>query len=138
MSEFHPNRVRPPRPRYTLRRALGAWPLLVWLGVIAMAFWAYNKGVKFTRMNGLVDPITEAVAADEDSRIAKILVRTGDKVKKGDPVVELDTAVLDAQISKLQAAIRSDLEDRLLSHEIPVCSTPTRVPRAPRRRTHRR
>jgi multidrug resistance efflux pump len=118
MSEFHPNRVRPPRPRFTLRRALAFWPALVWLGVLAMAYWAYNKGVKFTRMNGLVDPITEAVAADEDSRISKILVRTGTKVKRNDKIVELDTGILDAQISKLEAAIRADLEDRLLSHEL--------------------
>jgi multidrug resistance efflux pump len=118
MSEFHPNRVRPLRPRLTVRRVLAFWPALVWLGVVATAVWAYNKGIKFTRMNGLVDPITEAVAADEDSRIERILVRTGTPVKKGDPVVELDTKVLDAQIAKLEAAIRSDLEDRLLNHEL--------------------
>jgi len=118
MSEFHPNRVRPPRPRLTPRRILNFWPLLVWFAVLGMAFWAYNKGVKFTRMNGLVDPIQEAVAADEDSRILEILVKTGTPVKKDDPVAKLDTAILDAQISKLEAAIRSDVEDRLLSHEL--------------------
>ena len=118
MSEFHPNRVRPPRPRVTLRRILNFWPLLVWVLVLAMAFWAYNKGVKFSRMNGLVDPIQEAVAADEDARILQILVKTGTTVKKGTPLVKLDTAVLDAQIGKLEKAIRSDLEDRLLSHEL--------------------
>ena len=118
MSEFHPNRVRPHRPRLTARRLLNFWPLLVWIGVLGMAYWAYNKGVKFTRMNGLVDPIQEAVAADEDSRILKILVKTGSPGQKGRPVVELDTGVLDAQIGKLEAAIKSDLEDRLLSHEL--------------------
>lgn len=118
MSEFHPNRVRPHRPRLTLRRLLNFWPLLVWVGVLGMAFWAYNKGVRFTRMNGLVDPIQEAVAADEDSRILEILVKTGTPVKKGDPLVRLDTSILDAQIGKLVAAIRADVEDRLLSHEL--------------------
>ena len=118
MSEFHPNRVRPLRPRFTLRRLINFWPLLVWLGVLGMAYWAYKKGVHFTRMNGLVDPITEAVAADEDSRIKEILVTTGTPVKKGDKLVVLDTGIIDAQIEKLQAAIRADLEDRLLSHEL--------------------
>jgi len=118
MSEFHPNRVRPHRPRLTTRRLLNFWPLFVWIGVLGMAFWAYNKGVKFTRMNGLVDPIQEAVAADEDSRILEILVKTGTPVKKGDPLVKLDTGILEAQIGKLEAAIRADLEDRLLSHEL--------------------
>jgi multidrug resistance efflux pump len=118
MSEFHPNRVRPQRPRFTTRRLLNFWPLLVWVAVIGMAYWAYAKGVRFTRMNGLVDPIQEAVAADEDSRILKILVKTGTPVKKGDPVVELDTGVLNAQIGKLEAGIKADLEDRLLSHEL--------------------
>lgn len=118
MSEFHPNRVRPHRPRFTVRRLLNFWPLFIWVGVIGMAYWAYAKGVKFTRMNGLVDPIQEAVAADEDSRIEEILVTTGTKVKKGDPVVRLDTAIIKTQITKLEAAIRSDLEDRSLSHEL--------------------
>ena len=66
-------------------------------------------------MNGLVDPITEAVAADEDSRIEEILVRTGKPVKKGRPGRQARHQILDAQIKKLEAAIRSDLEDRLLS-----------------------
>lgn len=118
MSEFHPNRVRPHRPRLTARRLLNFWPLLVWIAVLGMAYWAYSKGVKFTRMNGLVDPIQEAVAADEDSRILEILVNTGSVVKKGDPVVKLDTGIIDAQIKKLEAAIKSDLQDRLLSHEL--------------------
>jgi multidrug resistance efflux pump len=118
MSEFHPNRVRPQRPRLTARRLLNFWPFLIWIAVVGLALWAHNKGVRFTRMNGLVDPIQEAVAADEDSRILKILVKTGTPVKKGDPVIELDTGVLDAQISKLEAAIKADLEDRLLSHEL--------------------
>jgi len=118
MSEFHPNRVRPQRPRLTARRLLNFWPFLVWIAVLGLALWAHNKGVRFTRMNGLVDPIQEAVAADEDSRILKILVKTGTPVKKGDPVVELDTGILDAQISKLEAAIKADLEDRLLGYEL--------------------
>lgn len=116
MSEFHPNRVSVRRPRFTLRRALNFWPLIIWVIVLGMAFWAYNKGVKFTRMNGLIDPIQEAVAADEDSRILKILVKTGTPVKQGDPLVELDTGIIDAQIQKYEAAIRADLEDRILSH----------------------
>ncbi|MFN0125806.1 MAG: HlyD family secretion protein [Verrucomicrobiales bacterium] len=118
MSEFHPNRVKPHRPRLTVRRLLNFWPFLVWVAVLGLAFWAYTKGVRFARMNGLVDPIQEAVAADEDSRIHEILVKTGTPVKKDDPVVRLDTEVIDARITKLKAAIRADLEDRLLNHEL--------------------
>lgn len=118
MSEFHPNRVRPMRPRFTVRRLINFWPLLVWIGVLGMAYWAYQKGVHFTRMNGLVDPITEAVAADEDARIKEILVTTGTPVKKGDKLVILDTAIIEAQIDKLTAGIRADLEDSLLSYEL--------------------
>jgi len=118
MSEFHPNRVRPLRPRFTVRRLINFWPLLVWIGVLGMAYWAYQKGVHFTRMNGLVDPITEAVAADEDARIKEILVTTGTPVKKGDKLVILDSDVIDAQIAKLTDGIRADLEDRLLNYEL--------------------
>ncbi len=118
MSEFHPNRVRPPRPRFTARRLLNFWPLLVWFAVLATAFWAFKKGVKFSRMNGIVDPIQEAISADDDARINKILVKPGQQVKKGEPIVELDTKVLDEQINKLQAAIKADLEDRILSYQL--------------------
>ena len=118
MSEYHPSRVRPPRPRFTLRRALNFWPVLVWAAALAMAYWAYRKGVEFKRMNGLVDPIQEAVAADEDGRIAKILVKSGQSVKAGDPLVQMDTAVIDQQIAKLETAIKSDLEERILEQEL--------------------
>ena len=117
MSEFHPNRVRPPRPRMTLRRALNFWPALVWLAVVGIAFWAYSKGVKFTRMNGVVDVIQEAVTSDEDGRIEKILVKSGQAVNQGDPIVQLDTAILDEEIKKFEAALKSDLEDRILKYQ---------------------
>jgi multidrug resistance efflux pump len=120
MSEYHPNKVRPMRPRVTWRRVAAYWPLLVWLGVVGIALWTYLKGVEFNRVNGLVDPIQEAVAADEDGRIRKILVRTGQPVKQGDPLVEMDTSVLDQQIQRLEAAIRSDLEDRILDYQTSI------------------
>ncbi len=115
MSEFHPNRVRPPRPRFTLRRLINYWPLLVWIAILALTFWAYNKGVEFKRINGLVDPIQEAIKPDEDGRLREIFVKRGQEVKVGDVVARMDTTVLEQQIVKLEAGIVSDLEDRLLS-----------------------
>lgn len=115
MSEFHPNRVRPPRPRFTVRRLINYWPLLIWLAVVGLAVWAYGRGVEFKRINGLVDPIQEAVAPDEDGRLKEILVKRGQQVRAGDIVARMDNSVLDQQIAKLEAAIASDLQDRLLS-----------------------
>lgn len=114
MSEFHPNRVRPLRPRFTVRRLINYWPLLIWLAVLIIAYWSYNKGASAQRLNGLVDPIQESVAPDEDGRLLEILVKRGQSVRAGDVVARMDTTGLDKQIEKLEAAIASDLEDRLL------------------------
>jgi multidrug resistance efflux pump len=116
MSEFHPNKVRP-RPRLTWRRVIAYWPLFLFLGVVAVTIWTYLKGVEFNRVNGVVDVIQEAVAADADGRIKRILVQTGQQVNEGEPAVQLDTSILDQQIFRLDAAIRSDLADKVIAYQ---------------------
>jgi multidrug resistance efflux pump len=116
MSEFHPTKVRP-RARLTSRRLLSYWPLLVFLGIVAITAWTYVKGVEFNRVNGVVDVIQEAVAADEDGRITRILVQTGQLVTKGEAIVKLDTAVFDQQIARLTTAIASDLADKVIAYQ---------------------
>ncbi|MGI8604653.1 MAG: HlyD family secretion protein [Verrucomicrobiales bacterium] len=117
MSEFHPNKTRRRRPRVTWRRLLAFWPLLVWIGIVAIALGAYLQGVAFKRVNGIVDVIQEAVTADADGRIKKILVNTGQHVKEGEPIVEMDTSVLDQQISRIEIAVRTDLADRAQGYQ---------------------
>lgn len=117
MSEYHPNKARPMRPRWTWRRMAAYWPLLVWILVVVIAAYSFLRGVQFNRVNGVVDVIQEAIAPDEDGRVRKILVSTGQQVKQGDPLVEMDTSVLDTQIQRLEQAMTSDLENRIVEFE---------------------
>ena len=45
------------------RNIRGSWPLLVWLGVVGLAFWAYRTGGEFHKMRGVVTKRVETVSA---------------------------------------------------------------------------
>ncbi len=57
------------------RRALReSWPLLVWLGVAALAVWAYQTGGDFERMRGVVSKPVEVVRAPLDGILLSLPV----------------------------------------------------------------
>lgn len=99
------------------RRALReSWPLLVWLGVAALAVWAYQTGGDFQRMRGVVSKPLEIIRAPLDGILVALPVDTdlpiprdenqqpkkleqGIYVNRGDLVAKLDDTQLDLQIS---------------------------------------
>ncbi len=112
MSEFHPNRQKNVRtkPALTMRRILECWPLLVWLGMLFLAWTMYASGASFKRMNGAVDVYQENVTPINDGRVQDIKVHRGQRVKAGDVV-----AIMDAShyISDLEGLKRNVAADRL-------------------------
>lgn len=104
MSEFHPNRTKQirTRPKLTARKVFECWPLLVWAGVLFIAYYLYSGGVQFTRMNGAVDPYTETVAPVEEGRLAKILVERGQRVAPGAPVAQMDDSTFVLEIESMK------------------------------------
>jgi HlyD family secretion protein len=93
------------------------------VGVAAIVFWvAFKKTtppevdfVKVTRetmisalpTNGKVDPIEWLpVRAERTGVVTKVLVSRGQQVTKGESLIELDTRVATAEVSKAQAAIQ--------------------------------
>ena len=57
--------------------------------------------------NGKVEPIEwMAARAERSGIISRVLIHKGEQVRKGQPLVELDTRVANAELSKAEAAIQ--------------------------------
>lgn len=111
MSEFHPNRTKQirTRPKLTARKIFECWPVLVWGGVLLIAYYLYSSGVQFTRMNGAVDPYTETIAPVEEGRLSKILVERGQRVAPGTVVAQMDASPF---ILEMESVKRDFVADR--------------------------
>ena len=119
MPSDHPNALvrRKGRPN-TWRRIVNLWPLLVWIGAIAVAFWAYSQGVVFRRMNGAVDPYQENVSPLEEgyfSKLADGIVR-GSQVEANQIVAYMSDTVLEEKISILTQEIDTRRTERIRNY----------------------
>lgn len=100
-----------------------SWLLLVLGGAAILVVWIFSKKatppeIEFTKVtretiasmlstNGKVEPIEWMPArAGRAGVITRVLVSRGQRVKKDQPLVELDTRVADAELSKAEAAIQ--------------------------------
>jgi len=100
-----------------------SWLAILVVGACAITVWVVFKKttppevdfVKVTRetivsalpTNGKVEPIEwMPVRAERTGVITKVLVSRGQQVSKNEPLVELDTRVASAEVSKAQAAIK--------------------------------
>jgi HlyD family secretion protein len=100
-----------------------SWVVILVLGACAITAWvAFKKStppevdfVKATRetmvstlpTNGKVEPIEWLpVRAERTGVVTKVLVSRGQQVSKDEPLIELDTRVASAEVSKAQAAIK--------------------------------
>lgn len=100
------------RPWWKLSR--NWWPLLVFIVVAAMAVYLYNHGGQYRVMSGTADRVIESVSPLETARIRELAVELGDRVKAGDIIAQLETAIIDAEGAVLRQKIeQSSLETRL-------------------------
>jgi HlyD family secretion protein len=115
MSNIEPQRpnLRPGKTRHLTRQVIDSWPLLVWLGVLAVTIWAYTRGVEFNRMNGTVAVYQEAIQPIEGGRVKEILVKPGEFVTSGMPVATLETELIDQKIERLERRIEAQRQDRI-------------------------
>lgn len=98
------------------------WLAILLIGAAAVAVWFVSRKaappeVDFTKVtretivsalptNGKVEPIEwMPVRAERTGVVTKVLVSRGQAVRKGDPLLELDTKVATAELSRAQAAI---------------------------------
>lgn len=120
MSEFHPTKVTRPRPRLTLRKVLNFWPLLIWAGVAVGAVMLNNSdpSASFSHIGGVVDVTTESIVPLEDGTIKEVKIRTGEVVKIGQPIVELDSREIDDKIGILKKKIDAHKANRIQDLQI--------------------
>ena len=85
------------------RQVLG---VLVWLGSVAGAAWLANGDGGVADAPAQLVPQEFKVAAAETGRLAEVLVGIGDRVKAGQKLARLDTAVLEREIAMAEARLR--------------------------------
>jgi HlyD family secretion protein len=78
-------------------------------GVGAVAFWRPNTDPPVV---GIVRATEIRVAPEVGGQVAAIKVRKGDRVKAGDPVVELSALELTASVAQARAALAAAVADR--------------------------
>jgi len=109
------------------------WLVILVVGGGTLAVWAVSRratppAVDFVKVsretivstlgtNGRVEPLEWMSArAERSGVVARVLVSRGQLVKKNDPLVELDTRVATAELSKAQAAIQeAEAQQQLLN-----------------------
>lgn len=110
-----PSRVTA-HPRVWWSRIKIRWPFLVWLGAIAAVLYLFAMQGQTATIAGAIEVVREDIAPLEDARLLRVHVAHGDRVKAGDLVAEMDTAVIDAEIAQIRAETalsQQELEARM-------------------------
>src|SRR5260370_22393806 len=115
-----------------------SWLAILLVGGAALAVWIFFKKtsppeVEFTRViretmisslgtNGKVDPAEWMPAkAERAGVITSVLVTRGQQVKAGTPMVELDTRVANAELSRAKAGIKeAQTQPQVLDQARPI------------------
>ena len=92
-----------------MRRIL---PLIIVLGVVIYGgyrIWVQKVAAALTALtgSGTVEATVAEVANDSSERFSAVLVEEGDMVKAGQPLVQLDDTILQAQLTQAQASLQA-------------------------------
>lgn len=74
-----------------------SWPFLVWLAACGACFWLFRTAPLWPGgdvIRGIVDAEAVTVAPVETARIKHVRVREGQRVERGDVLVEMDTSLI--------------------------------------------
>lgn len=90
------------------RRIIAPIVLLLLIGA-GTAYWYVNRPAPLppgvVTASGTIEATTVTISPEIAGRVAEVLVGEGDKVGAGDPLVRLDSTLLDAQRAQAEAAI---------------------------------
>lgn len=87
------------------QRLPNRWPFLIWLGACGLALALYFHGGRMSGISGVVMSNRQTLAPIEAGTLKAVYARVGDHVKKGRLLAEMDTSLLDAEmtVERLQA-----------------------------------
>lgn len=89
------------RPFDLLRRRL--FPVLLWGGLVALAFWLYRGVGTNAPVQGFAEATPFHLSTTEPARVASVLVKVGDHVHEGDVLATLDASAINAEIKVVEA-----------------------------------
>lgn len=86
-------------PRLWWSRVKRSWPFFVWLGVVVLCLYFYTTHSRFWGITGVVQSTVEMITPLDTARLESIQVYLGERVKKGQVIVQMDTSLIDAEIA---------------------------------------
>ena len=85
-------------PRIWLRSLLRGWTFVVWLAAAVLAAYLASTNTRFGEIVGVIETVAGPVAPLETARLSAVQVTVGQRVKTGDIVATMDTALVDAEL----------------------------------------
>lgn len=87
-------------------------PILLLLALAATAAWYWwptrqESASSALRASGTVEAVEVKIAAEIGGKVAEVLVRQGQRVQAGDPLLRLDDELLQAQLQRARAALEA-------------------------------
>jgi HlyD family secretion protein len=95
----------PAHPRVRWSRLKVRWPFLIWVLAGTLVLWLYLEIGRTATVSGIVEVVREEAASIEDARLLSVHVVQGQRVAAGDLLAELDTSVLDAEVSEIRSQL---------------------------------
>ena len=89
-----------------------AVPFLVWIGAVGLIAWLFASGGSYDQINGVVDFKLESVASLDNGKVEHIFVEVDHRVKKGDPLIQMDTSLLDEEIEAIRQSLNFEKLER--------------------------
>lgn len=99
MEETSRKKRLPPHPAVWWSRIKHKWPVLIWIGAVAAAWFIFTRSGDSQPLTGVVEVIRESLSPLEMGRLLSVNVKPGDSVRAGDILAEMDTRLLDAEMA---------------------------------------
>src|ERR1035441_2131629 len=88
-----------------LPRLLRHWPLFSWLGLTALCVGLFVRTTQYGIVTATAQVIQHDLAPLQMARMKEIYVQIGSHVTNGQPVAQLDTALIDTQVAEAEATL---------------------------------
>ena len=91
--------------RGPLQRLLNHWPFFCWLSLAVLCVSLFVKTTQYGIVTATAQVIQRDLAPLQMARVKEIYVQIGSHVTRGQPVAQLDTALIDTQLAEAEATL---------------------------------